>query len=243
MSNASPQDQEQLTGVAPSAESAAEREFVQALNASNATISAADNYKLLSNRFEGVEGFLQPFEGFALYWLAKHWPGVGRTVEVGSFKGRSTCWLATASRDGDREKVVAVDHFRGSAENQAGGSHEDADIVASGSTLGTMRATLERFGLTEWVDILVGSSADVSRGWSQPIRLLFIDGDHSYDGAKADFVAWSPFVVPYGLVVFHDVRTWPGVTKLFEELRSRETEWRVVGQQFTLGVLERHPHK
>jgi len=234
-------EHEPIIGVAPSAESAAEREFVRALNASNAAASAADSFKMLSSQFEGVDGFLQPFEGFALYWLAQHWPGSGRTVEVGSFKGRSTCWLATGCRDGKRERVVAVDHFRGSAENQAGGSHEDADVVASGSTLGTMRANLEKFGLSEWVDILVGSSAEVSRGWEEPIRLLFIDGDHSYEGSSADFAAWSPHVAPYGLVVFHDVGVWPGVTKLFEELRSRETEWRTVGQQFTLGVLERCP--
>jgi predicted O-methyltransferase YrrM len=212
------------------------------VNSPDVTGNAAKTYETLSTQFERVEGFLKPVEGFALYWLAQYWPGSGRTVEVGSFKGRSTCWLATGCRDGNREKVVAIDHFCGSAENQAGGSHEDTDIVASGSTLGTMRANLEKFGLSEWVDILVGSSAEVSRGWSQPIRLLFIDGDHSYEGALADFKAWSRHVVPYGLVVFHDVRIWPGVTQLFEELRSRETEWRAVGQHFTLGVLERRPH-
>ncbi|MGD0464260.1 MAG: hypothetical protein ABSB74_17395 [Tepidisphaeraceae bacterium] len=37
---------------------------------------------------EKIEGFLHPLEGFALYWLARHWPGNGYAVEIGSFKGK-----------------------------------------------------------------------------------------------------------------------------------------------------------
>jgi len=42
------------------------------------------------------------------------------------------------------------------------------------------------------------------RGWSHPLDLLFIDGDHSYDSVLADWNAWSPFLVSDGLVAFHD---------------------------------------
>jgi len=38
-----------------------------------------------------------------------------------------------------------------------------------------------------------------------PLDLLFIDGDHSYDGVKADFANYSPLVRPGGLIVFHDI--------------------------------------
>jgi predicted O-methyltransferase YrrM len=38
------------------------------------------------------------------------------------------------------------------------------------------------------------------------VDLLFIDGDHSYEGAKNDFDTFSPLVRPGGLVVFHDAR-------------------------------------
>lgn len=37
------------------------------------------------------------------------------------------------------------------------------------------------------------------------IDVLFIDGDHSYAGVKADFDLWSPLVRPGGLVIFHDI--------------------------------------
>lgn len=34
---------------------------------------------------------------------------------------------------------------------------------------------------------------------------LFIDGDHSYEGVKKDFFAFSPLVRQGGLIVFHDI--------------------------------------
>jgi cephalosporin hydroxylase len=39
----------------------------------------------------------------------------------------------------------------------------------------------------------------------RPIDLLFIDGDHSYTGVKADFLAYRQFVRPGGLIAFHDI--------------------------------------
>jgi len=44
-----------------------------------------------------------------------------------------------------------------------------------------------------------------SPGWSsRPIRLLWIDGDHTYAGAKEDFDLFSPYVIEGGIVAFHD---------------------------------------
>ena len=37
------------------------------------------------------------------------------------------------------------------------------------------------------------------------VDLLFIDGDHSYEGAKTDFLKYRSLVRPGGLVVFHDI--------------------------------------
>jgi len=41
----------------------------------------------------------------------------------------------------------------------------------------------------------------------KPLDLLFIDGDHTYEGVKADFVNYSPLVRKGGLIVFHDIVT------------------------------------
>jgi predicted O-methyltransferase YrrM len=64
------------------------------------------------------------------------------------------------------------------------------------------------------------------------IDFLFIDGDHSYDGVRADWLLWSPVVRPGGIVAFHD--TWPnfdrhepGVVRWVDELRHHlpSIEW------------------
>ena len=45
-----------------------------------------------------------------------------------------------------------------------------------------------------------------------PIRLLFIDGLHTYEGVAADIADWVPRVVPGGIIVFDDYMNHdPGV--------------------------------
>lgn len=65
-----------------------------------------------------------------------------------------------------------------------------------------------------------------------PIDLLFLDGDHTYDGVAEDWRLWSPLVRPGGLVAFHDTvangdRDEPGVRQLVGELKWRHpsVEW------------------
>jgi hypothetical protein len=93
-----------------------------------------EQFEYLRSRFEDVAGFLHPVEGYALFQLAKAGPSTGKIVEIGSFMGRSTCWLAAGSKAAGRRPVVAVDHFRGSPEHQIGGSHEVDAIATIGST-------------------------------------------------------------------------------------------------------------
>ena len=38
-----------------------------------------------------------------------------------------------------------------------------------------------------------------------PLDFLFIDGDHSYEGVRRDFLDYGPMVRPGGLVAFHDI--------------------------------------
>jgi len=59
--------------------------------------------------------------------------------------------------------------------------------------------------------------------------MLFIDGDHSYEGCKKDYEEFSLYVKPSGLVVFHDVvksdlHASQGceVWKFLEELKGNE---------------------
>jgi predicted O-methyltransferase YrrM len=78
----------------------------------------------------------------------------------------------------------------------------------------------------EVIEIHRGTSVEVARQWSRPIDVLFIDGDHSYEGCRADLEAWLPFVQPGGWIAFHD-SSEAGVERAISESfpksrRSRE---------------------
>src|SRR6187200_2807676 len=82
-------------------------------------------------------------------------------LEVGSYCGRSTVWLGGAAR-ALGTVVFAVDHHRGSEENQAGWEHHDPEVVdpATGrmDTLPFFRRTILDAGLEDEVIAVVGQS-------------------------------------------------------------------------------------
>lgn len=57
------------------------------------------------------------------------------------------------------------------------------------------------------------------------LDLLFIDGDHTYEGVKQDFEMYSPFVRPGGIVAFHDIlpvsTAGIEVARFWDEIKSR----------------------
>ena len=66
-------------------------------------------------------------------------------------------------------------------------------------------------------------SRDVAKTWNRPIRLLWIDGDHTYKGCKEDFDLFSPFLSQGAVVAFHDsLNNFDGPIRVFVEdvLRS-----------------------
>ena len=181
----------------------------------------AADYWLLSDKFAALEGFLDPIEGYALLLLAENGPGQGCIVEIGSFAGRSTSYLAFGSKRARREKVVAVDHFEGSPEHRRDGVFEAGLLAKGGSLYETFRENLRAAGLDDWVHVLRAGSQEAVADWSHPIRLLFIDGDHSFEASQGDYEAWSQWLRPDGLVAFHDIGIFPGVTSYYEQLLAR----------------------
>lgn len=50
------------------------------------------------------------------------------------------------------------------------------------------------------------------------IHVLFIDGDHTYEGCKADIDSWYPHMAKHGVMLFHDCdSTSPGVVRAVHE--------------------------
>jgi hypothetical protein len=69
------------------------------------------------------------------------------------------------------------------------------------------------------INFIHAPSNEAVKNWTLPIDVLFIDGDHTYEGVKDDWDNFSPFIKPGGVVYFHDCdATSPGVVQLFEEI-------------------------
>lgn len=158
-----------------------------------------------------ARGFMPPDEGDALHLAAVDagaaLPGAP-FLEVGSYCGRSTIWLGAAAR-ACATTLLAVDHHRGSEENQAGWLHHEPDLVDTRTgrmdTLPVFRRTVHDAGLEDVVVAVVGASPTVAAVWSTPLALLFIDGGHGVEPARADYAGWTPHVALGGTLAIHDV--------------------------------------
>lgn len=157
---------------------------------------------------EATVGFMPPDEGQALYAAARQAVPLGPLLEIGTYCGKSTLYLAAAAVEAGGV-VVTVDHHRGSEEHQPGWEYHDPSLVDPGvgliDTLPVLRRTLHQAGVEHVVIPIVGDSARVAGVWSTPLGLLFIDGSHTEESAARDYAGWAPKVVPDGLLVIHDV--------------------------------------
>ncbi|MGB3412347.1 MAG: class I SAM-dependent methyltransferase [Microthrixaceae bacterium] len=160
---------------------------------------------------EAARGFMPPDEGLALYEAgldaALAVPGAP-LLEVGSYCGKSSIYLGEAARLGDTV-LVAVDHHRGSEENQPGWEWHEPDLVDPElgvmDTLPSFRRATYRAGLEPWIVALVGNSPTVGRFWSTPCAFVFIDGGHGEEPARIDYEVWTPHVALGGTLAIHDV--------------------------------------
>jgi predicted O-methyltransferase YrrM len=154
------------------------------------------------------KGFLDDDEGVRLHDLARDHAHLGPILEIGSYCGKSSVYLgAGAKLRGGR--LICVDHHRGSEEHQPGEQYHDPDLVDARDgaidSLPHLRRTLRAAGLEDIAVIVVAPSVAVSRLWSQPLGLVFIDGGHSKVSADADYESWAPHVARSGILAIHDL--------------------------------------
>jgi len=157
---------------------------------------------------DAIRGFMPPDEGRALHNHASTVAAEGPFLEVGSYCGKSTVYLGAAACQRGR-LLFAVDHHRGSEENQPGWEWHEPDLVdpASGliDTLPEFRRTIRDSGLDGTVVAVVGDSPSVAAAWGTPLALVFIDGGHGAEPAHADYQGWVPHLAEGGTLLIHDV--------------------------------------
>jgi predicted O-methyltransferase YrrM len=184
-----------------------------------------DEFRRVARHFKQDDMGSFPERGF-LFQLAADAPSGAQVVEVGSWMGASTCFLA-AGLKGAGARVFAVDNFRGLStcgEDSAWYNRHFRRLGAD-STLPIFNANFSALGLAERAEPVVSDSlaaADAMAARRGSIDLIFIDGDHSYEACKADIAAWAPYARRGGVMAFHDFGSRAeGVTRaIFEEIRA-----------------------
>ena len=154
-----------------------------------------------------VHGWLDPLEGRLLFRLAQQADPAGWIVEIGSWQGRSTIWLAAGAKAGRGARVAAVDPHRGTYLRDEDETTEPA-----------LRRNLARAGVDDQVDVIVATSESAAATWDRPVSLLWIDGDHEYESVRQDVLRWERHLLPDAIVALHDTFMWPGPERVVDEL-------------------------
>jgi predicted O-methyltransferase YrrM len=156
---------------------------------------------------EAARGFMPPDEGLALFEAGQA-AQPGAWLEIGSYCGKSTVYIGTAAAA--RGAILfALDHHRGSEENQPGWEWHEPDLVDPRTglidTLPHFRQTIHEAGLDASVVALVGESVPIATVWSTELTFLFIDGGHGSEPAHADYEGWVPHLAVGATLAIHDV--------------------------------------
>jgi predicted O-methyltransferase YrrM len=171
-----------------------------------------------SNQLSHGIASLQLDEAALLYRLARRVPAGATVVEIGRFKGGTTLMLASALPEG--AELWSYD-LHVALRADLTGPQLDAELAQA----------LARYGLTDRVHLVVGDSRKAEPP-PRPASLLFVDGDHTYEGARADYERWRELVAPGGDMLFHDAvdvggygNHYPGIARLVGEIERDDKDF------------------
>lgn len=155
-----------------------------------------------------VESHLALDERVKLYNLSRNLSSV---AEIGSYIGASACCFGVAMKNhmvgGGDGRVYCIDTWQN-------------DAMTEGSRDTWQEFMVNTANCREYIVPIRGFSTDVVEDVAShtgSLDLLFIDGDHSYEGVKADWEAYGRFLRPGAIVVFHDCGWAEGVQRVIRE--------------------------
>ncbi|MGB9499908.1 MAG: class I SAM-dependent methyltransferase [Dissulfuribacterales bacterium] len=152
---------------------------------------------------DGISGFLSAGDLEVLRYCSSN--SYGKCVNIGVFNGLSTYVIAKNNPD---MEVYGIDAYRGMSAQLNEINYEQAQSA---------KQNLSRLANAH---LIVGFSSDIAQEWADEISFLFIDGDHSVDGAVSDFQTWSYFVNSNGLIAVHD--TYGKVNQSILKVRQKD---------------------
>jgi len=127
-------------------------------------------------------------------------------VEIGSWFGKSTVFLASRIRDSRKPiRLDCVDTWAGGTNCAANGEVSKIVAAAGGNVYERFRANMEKNGLLTLVNPVVSDSAEAAARYADgALDFVFVDADHSREAVLRDLRAWWPKIRPGGVLAGHD---------------------------------------
>jgi predicted O-methyltransferase YrrM len=150
--------------------------------------------------------------------------GARRVVEIGVYEGSSAVALCEVL--GPEAELHLIDPF---------GHHPTALPAGWGAIEQASRRVVARAARRHdgpRVVWHVERSEETGRGWTEPVDVVFIDGDHAEEATRVDWALFSPHVTPGGHVLFHDAigpHALPGPQRVVAEV-SAQPGWEVAAE-------------
>lgn len=146
-------------------------------------------------------------------------------VDLGVDFGFSTFVFASAAKSHGGQ-VWGIDMFEGDVQT---GARNTFEFVTQKK---------EKHALTN-LHILRGDFSSFASIWTRQIDILHIDGLHTLEAVKCDFVNWSKFVPESGIVLFHDTQVQEYQVKDFFATLPADCKFEFL-HSFGLGVFTRN---
>jgi predicted O-methyltransferase YrrM len=166
-----------------------------------------DHLKAIYDATTGPHRSPDPVECFILYTLSKN--SRGNVLELGSWKGRSSCFLAQGIKESglpDRQ-LHCVDWFKG---DNTGGQSPDLDA---------MKKSIDSFDLGKYIAI---HNSDMLTFDYQPlsnIDLVFYDSDHNTKPTTSALNRICPQLNQGAIVCIHDA-SWKMTKDAIENVKN-----------------------
>ena len=168
----------------------------------------ADSRPLISSFSQAsakIPGWLRGEEAKTMASVVSSLPDDCVVVEIGSFLGSSSVLLAGALKLRGSGKLHCVDPFDGSGDAFSVPIYKDILAVSEGKTLRQrFDENIHAADLQDWVEVHQGRADEVAESWRHPIDLLFLDGDHSPQGARLAYESWFPMLKDGGIIAIHN---------------------------------------
>jgi predicted O-methyltransferase YrrM len=151
-----------------------------------------------------IHSHLTSHERYELFRLARN---KEKILEIGSYVGASAACFGAAKNRFTGGEIYCIDTWQ-----------NDAMTEGKKDTYETFTENTKPY--SKWIIPIRGLSTEVVedvRKHTATIDLLFIDGDHSYEGVKADWETYRRFLKQGSVVVFHDFGWAEGVQKVIQD--------------------------